>query len=292
VGSAAVTSESFSGLVAAPDPGALLAEWDGHVGTAVVSPEGVVASWGDVGAAVRLASVSKPVTALAALVALEEGAMSLTDPAGPPGAELIDLLAHSSGYDFDSTRVLAPPRTRRIYSNSGWEAAFDHLAEASGIPWPRYLQDAVLDPIGMPTTASQGSPAKDLHASVRDLTAFVTELFQPTLVDPSTLARATSPVFPDLDGVLPEVGVQRPNPWGLGFEVRGHKSPHWTGRTNGPRTYGHFGGSGTFLWLDPDAGLGLVGLGVRDFGPWALDLWPRLSDAVLAAFALEAERPG
>ncbi len=42
-----------------------------------------------------------------------------------------------------------------------------------------YLQDAVLDPLGMGATAVKGSPAKDLHGSVRDLIAFVGELFSP-----------------------------------------------------------------------------------------------------------------
>jgi CubicO group peptidase (beta-lactamase class C family) len=45
-----------------------------------------------------------------------------------------------------------------------------------------------------------------------------------------------------------------PNDWGLGFELRDTKEPHWTGTRNSPRTYGHFGGSGSFLWLDPEPG--------------------------------------
>ena len=65
------------------------------------------------------------------------------------------------------------------------------------------------------------------------------------------------------------VRVQRPNDWGLGFEIRDGKSPHWTGSSNSGRTYGHFGQSGTFLWVDPDADLALVVLTDRDFGEWA-----------------------
>ncbi len=64
--------------------------------------------------------------------------------------------------------------------------------------------------------------------------------------------------FPGLTGVLPGFGVQRPNDWGLGFEISDGKSPHWTGSANSGRTYGHFGQSGTFLWVDPDADLALV----------------------------------
>jgi CubicO group peptidase (beta-lactamase class C family) len=72
-----------------------------------------------------------------------------------------------------------------------------------------------------------------------------------------------------------------PNDWGLGFELRDGKSPHWTGTRNSPRTFGHFGGSGTFLWVDPDAGIALACLTDLDFGDWAKDAWPRLSDQVL-----------
>ena len=73
-----------------------------------------------------------------------------------------------------------------------------------------------------------------------------------------------------------------PNDWGLGFELRDAKSPHWTGTRNSPRTFGHFGGSGSFLWIDPERGLGLACLCDLDFGSWALQAWPQLSDAVLA----------
>ena len=82
--------------------------------------------------------------------------------------------------------------------------------------------------------------------------------------------------FPGLDGVLPGFGRQTPNDWGLGIELRDAKAPHWTGERNSPRTYGHFGRSGTFLWVDPDAGVALACLTDRDFGDWAKEAWPRL----------------
>jgi CubicO group peptidase (beta-lactamase class C family) len=95
--------------------------------------------------------------------------------------------------------------------------------------------------------------------------------------------RATGVAFPGLVGVLPGFGHQDPNDWGLGVEVRGRKSPHWTATTGSPRTFGHFGRAGGFVWVDPDAGLACCGLTDRPFGPWAAEAWPRLGDAVLAA---------
>jgi CubicO group peptidase (beta-lactamase class C family) len=81
--------------------------------------------------------------------------------------------------------------------------------------------------------------------------------------------------------VLPDMGRMDPNDCGLGFELRDSKEPHWTGSRNSPRTFGHFGGSGAFLWVDPEADLALACLSDLDFGPWALEAWPRLSDSVI-----------
>lgn len=94
-------------------------------------------------------------------------------------------------------------------------------------------------------------------------------------------ADAITVQFPGVNGVLPGFGVQRPNDWGLGFEIRDGKSPHWTGSANSPATFGHFGQSGTFLWVDPVADLALVALTDRDFGDWTYALWPAISDGVL-----------
>ncbi len=270
----------------AATPESVLDDWGSdHVATVAFGPDGVLEQWGDLHRVVNLASVSKLITGYSALIALEEGAIDLEAPAGPPGATVHDLLAHSSGLSFDSDEVVAPPRTRRVYSNTGWEVLFGHLATATDMPWARYLDEAVIGPLHLRSVTVNGSPAKDLWASMADIARFTEELMAPTLIDRATMARATSVQFPELAGMLPGVGVQRPNPWGLAFEIRGHKAPHWTGTRNGPRTFGHFGGSGTFVWIDPDVGIGLAGLGIRAFGPWALDIWPRLGDAVLSRFA-------
>ncbi len=82
--------------------------------------------------------------------------------------------------------------------------------------------------------------------------------------------------------MLPGLGRQEPNDWGLGFELKDAKRPHWTGSRNSPGTFGHFGGAGTFLWVDPEARVACAVLTNREFDEWALEVWPQLADAVLA----------
>ncbi|WP_328538960.1 serine hydrolase domain-containing protein [Streptomyces sp. NBC_00344] len=257
-----------------------------NAAAAVVRADGTLAgAHGPTGRRFRLASVTKPLTAYAALVAYEEGAVELDEPAGPSGSTVRHLLAHTSGLAFDEQRVMAGPGERRMYSNAGFEALGEHIAKATEIPFPDYLRQAVLEPLGMTSTSMDGSPAKDGVSTVDDLARFAAELQAPRLLDPRTVAEATSVVHPGLKGVLPGYGVQDPNDWGLGFEIRGTKSPHWTGASSSPRTSGHFGQSGTFLWVDPDAGAACVALADRDFGPWAIEAWPPFTDAVLAELA-------
>lgn len=249
---------------------------------AVVGPDGVRDTAGDTSWQARIASVTKPLVAYACLVAVEEGTLDLDAAAGPPGSTVRHLLAHASGLPFTGTDPIARPGARRIYSNTGFERLGDALAAAAGMPVAAYLAEAVLVPLGMKDTELRGSPASGGRSTVDDLARFAAELLTPTLVAPATLAEATSEQFPGLAGVVPDLGRYDPNPWGLGFELKGAKSPHWTAPDGSPRTFGHFGGSGTFLWVDPDARLACVVLTDRAFGDWAPPLWSSLSSAVLA----------
>jgi CubicO group peptidase (beta-lactamase class C family) len=118
-----------------------------------------------------------------------------------------------------------------------------------------------------------------------DLLVLGRELLAPRLVAPETLAEATSVQFPGLAGVLPGFGRQEPNDWGLAFELRDGKSPHWTGTRNSPRTFGHFGQTGTLLWVDPELGAACGVLTDRGFDEWAVAVWPAFNDAVIAGLA-------
>ena len=172
--------------------------------------------------------------------------------------------------------------SRRIYSNAGIERAAALVEAGTEMPFAAYLAEAVLGPLSMSATSLPGSPAHSGRSSVNDLAGMVHELLGPTgLLAAPTMTELSSVQFPGLRGVLPGYGGQDANDWGLGFEIRAHKSPHWTGSANSPATFGHFGQSGTMCWIDPVAGVGLVALADRDFGPWAIEAWPVLSDAVL-----------
>jgi CubicO group peptidase (beta-lactamase class C family) len=244
----------------------------------------VVATHGVQDEVLRWASVTKLVTTLAALVAAEEGVIDLDEAAGPEGSTVRHLLAHASGLPFEAGAPTGRPGQRRIYSNVGFETLAEHIAERADMPFGDYLAAGVLRPLGMEAEL-RGSPAADLRGSLSDLLILARELQRPTLVAPETLEEATSVQFPGLAGVLPDFGRFDPNDWGLGFELRDDKSPHWTGAQNSARTFGHFGRTGTFLWVDPDAALALGVLTNLEFGDWAKEAWPRLSDAVLAAKA-------
>jgi CubicO group peptidase (beta-lactamase class C family) len=251
----------------------------------VVDANGILDRRGAIGQHMPLASVTKLLVSYAMLVAVEEGTLDLDEPAGPVGATLRHLLAHASGLDFDSVRIIAPVGRRRVYSNTGFEAAAAVLERASDMPWADYVREAVCTPLGMTATALAGSPASGAVGPLDDLLRLGRELLAPTLLAPETLRAATTVHFPGLAGVLPGVGPFTPNDWGLGFELRDAKSPHWTGTGNSPSTFGHFGATGTFLWVDPVAGVACAAVSGRDFDRWALDAWPALSDAVLVELA-------
>lgn len=257
------------------------------VSAAVVGPSGILASHGDTTASFALASVTKPLAARAVQVAVEEGAVELDTAAGPPGSTVRHLLAHASGYTMHDDSVLAKPGARRIYSNYGFKIMAEAVEAAAGIEFGRYLAEAVFAPLGMTASTLPGGAVEAGFggtSTVADLAAFAGDLLVPRVVSAPMHADAIAVQFPGLSGVLPGFGSQRPNDWGLGFELRGEKSPHWTGSANSPATFGHFGQSGTFIWADPAAKLAFVVLTNRNFGDWAYPLWPAISDEVLREF--------
>jgi CubicO group peptidase (beta-lactamase class C family) len=255
--------------------------WPAELASAgVATASGIVATRGPRDAVVRLASVSKLVTALATLVAAEEGVVDLDEPAGPPGSTVRHLLAHASGLPFEGPVPLMAAERRRIYSNEGFRVLAEHVAIAADMPFDRYAREAVVKPLGI-ALRTTGHPGAGMQGCLDDVLALGRELLAPTIVAAETLAEATSVQFPGLRGVLPGFGRYDPLDWGLGFDLRASKTPYWMGALNSPGAFGHFGGSGTFLWVDRDAGLACGAVTTREFDAWAKEAWPSLSDAVL-----------
>lgn len=269
----------------------LLDVWSvARAAAAVVDLDGVVlAARGDLDATYPLASVTKLLTATAVHLAAEEGSIALDDVLIESGATFADVLAHASGLGPDGA-ILAPPRARRIYSNAGYATLAAGVAQATGLSFAEYLEEGVIRPLGMANTVLVGDAGAGAESSVADLARLVGALSRPGLLATESLAALTTPYLPTLAGVLPGFGRQDPNPWGMGAEVRGLKRPHWTAPSNSAATFGHFGQSGTFVWVDPIAGIGLVALTDRAFGPWAVDAWPALSESVLVELGAAAER--
>jgi CubicO group peptidase (beta-lactamase class C family) len=294
-----VSSSALAGLERWPVP---------TVAAAVVTADGsVVETHGPQRHRFRLASIAKLLTAYAVMVGVEEEAISLDDvvdgpaviaalqPTAPEGRRLAavpagttvrHLLSHTSGLGFNGPDpALSKPGERRTYSNAGIEVVAEHLTQATGVPFEEYLTEAVLEPLGMGDTLLDGSPAHGVYSTAADLVAFVRELFEPHLLDPATLARMIAVAYPGVDGVVPGVGSFRPCDWGLGFERNFGRTGHWAGTTPSRETFGHFGGAGTMLWVDPRAGVATVCLTDRPFDAWALQVWPPMSTAVIQAHA-------
>ncbi len=269
------------------DPLALTQQWPvSTVSAGWITGAGKSDSVGDSTHRFHLASVTKLLFSYAILIAAEEGVLPLNKPTAIEHATISNLLSHSSGLAAeattrDNTPTLAAAGQRRIYSNLGFDLLAQELEQASAMPAADYFKEAVAEPLGLRNTTIEGSAAFAGYSTIEDLLKVAAELLNPTLISSYTLTKATSPHLPALEGILPGFGKQTPNSWGLGMEIRGMKSPHWTAASNSPATFGHFGKSGTFLWVDPLAKIGCVALTDQEFGPWATPLWQDFSEAVL-----------
>ena len=253
------------------------------VAVGVTDATTTVATRGPTDQEFRWASVTKVLTAWATLVAVQDGHLHLDEPAGPEGSTVRHLLAHASGLAPEPGGPTSAVERRRVYSNQGFEVLADRVAERVGEPFVDHLQIEVLDPLKMTGTRLDGSPAHGAHGPLADLLALGRELLAPTLLDEPLASEVATVQFPDLSGVLPGYGRQDDNAWGLGVEIRDGKSPHWTGPSQPPTTFGHFGQSGSFLWVDRDAGVAAGCLGDRDFDEWALEAWAPFNEQLWTA---------
>ena len=149
--------------------------------------------------------------------------------------------------------ILAAPGTRRIYSNPGFDALGALVGEREGRPFEAVLGDWVLAPLGMDDTTPRGAAvAGPARADRRPRRAGGASSSGRRWSRAAT-ARGGDDGRVSRAGrrACPGVGRFDPCDWGLGLELHDGKTPHWMGDRNSPATFGHFGGSGTFLWVDP-----------------------------------------
>jgi CubicO group peptidase (beta-lactamase class C family) len=314
------------------------------VAAAVIGPEGIleerVAGAAKSESLFALASLTKPLVALAVMVAAEEGSIELDVPVAEhlaayrtPTKDAITarhLLSHASGLPEVGPRGVAsldvepvhPFAARRVYSNEGYAVLGALLQAATGIGHADYVHQAVFAPLrldaflGLPEAESdraldvrepglwrEGTPLFNSRAwrarasaaggAFATATAYarVVQLLLARgapLLAPETFAEFAQVQYPGLAGGIESFMTWERADWGLGCDIRDAKQPHWTGTRASPATLSHFGASGTLMWADPVAGVGLVCLANRGtYSGWMMrpGRWPDLSDGVLAKAA-------
>lgn len=268
-----------------------LRDWPVDNVAAALIAGGDTVTHGDQVRVFELASVTKLLSAYAFLMAVEEGVFELDTPCGPEGSTVRHLLAHASGVGFDTREPQKPAGERRIYSSAGLEILAERLEEEAGMSFGDYATQGIFEPLGMSDTEIYGSAGHGGRSSANNLLSFARELLAPTLLAKSTVRDAFTNQFGDLRGIVPGYGMQKPCQWGLGFEIKGEKAPHWTGDNMPEDTVGHFGMAGTYLWVvpswssSPAAGTAMVALTDRQFGDWAKPLWQETNTSIFGGLS-------
>ena len=209
--------------------------------------------------------------------------MSLDEPAGPPGSTVRHLLAHASGLSFDGEEPIARPGSRRIYSNTGFDRLAEHVEASTAMSAADYLRLAVFEPLGMTTATLEGSPvgvrlrhARRRHPLRRRAAA-------------ADAARAGD-AGRRRHGPVRRAGRRAARrralrPARLGPRLRAarrqvaalDRQPATARRRSATSA-----AAARSCGSTRSPGVACAALTDREFGPWALDAWPALSDAVLA----------
>ncbi len=308
-----------------------------------------------------VASITKPVVAMAALLLVERGQLTLADRVseyipefgreGKYGIDVRHLLTHTSGLpdmlpdNLELRQSLAsleqfvmrvcdeplafPPGRGVQYQSMGFAVLGEIIARISGKSCAQFVRDEFFHPLGMRDTAlgapddwfdgqaakaikipdaivpeahasgidwnwnsrywrQLGAPWGGLLTSAADLATFAqTMLRRGTTLDghrvlsPATVDAATRNQLEFMRDVPDE--ERRCRPWGLGWRLNWPAHSANFGDLLGKRTYGHWGATGTVLWIDPDAGTFALVLTTLPQEPSGKYL-ARLSNAVAAAW--------
>lgn len=235
-----------------------------------------ILEFGDLDAVRPWASVSKMAVSLAFAVEFDWELHTPTEPLGPRGATIANLLSHSSGLGLDEGDPVVAIGTKRVYSNYGIDYAVNAIiGDNTAANW---LSSRIFEPFGMATAKLVGPPSSGIEGSTMDLARMAVGWLRPDGVSRETRARMITPFLPKIDGIVPGFGRFAPCPWGLGPEIHGDKQ-HWMGDWP-PTSFGHFGKSGSLMLLNVEDQIGLVATSTVAFGPWAVKLWPKWTSAM------------
>lgn len=147
-----------------------------------------------------------------------------------------------------------PPRP---VAKVGWERpADDHETELESFNSP-FWQSLALPWGGLVTTAAGACSLVRAFAGTPS-----------GFLPPAILAEAQENQTDRLPGGISFIKEWPHCPWGLGIEVRGDKSPHWTPKTASRASFGHVGSSGTQAWHDPERDVTWAIFGTWIFTDW------------------------
>jgi CubicO group peptidase (beta-lactamase class C family) len=187
-------------------------------------------------------------------------------------------------------KLLFPPGTRVSYQSMGTAMLAEIVHQVSGMTVAEFLAKEFFGPLGMKDTSLGWNPAKreriaavrvppemekadwnwntpywlgfgapwgGLITSPADFAIYCQMMLNGgtfgnvRVLSPATVRAMTCNQL----AVMPQVPEEerRCRPWGLGWRLnwQGHSANF--GDLLGPRTYGHWGATGTLCWIDPDA---------------------------------------
>jgi CubicO group peptidase (beta-lactamase class C family) len=215
------------------------------------------------------------------------------------------------------------PGQEHLYSNAGFATLGRVVERATGRDFWGIARERVIEPLGLENTVALpgpelapriatvtdthhqgtevetynsaywrglGMPWGGLFGTPRDLVRFAGSFLPggPRLLSQASVDLMTADHVLGLPGGVQSMRLTwNPAWWGLGWEVKGGKTRHWTGELTSPRTFCHFGAAGTLLWADPVYDIALAVFANRmtaHLWPFLPALrWSRLSNAVVAA---------
>ena len=301
-----------------------------------------------------VASITKPLVALGALLLVERGELRLGDRVGrfvpefrQKGKNAITirhLLTHTSGLPdmlpdnrtlreagagleafVEGTCQARPdfsPGSGVQYQSMGFAMLGEVIARVSGVDCPTWLREQLFEPLGLvdtrlgaPAEWFEGQPARvDRIAEIRLLDEQVGQAWSwnerywrmlgtpwgGLLTTPAELGRLGRLMLEGGGGILspasiaaatrnqlaamPDVpeSMRRGRPWGLGWRLDWPATSANFGDLLGPATFGHWGATGTVLWIDPEHETVCVILTTQPQEP-AGSWISRLSNAVAAS---------